>query len=248
MNVKCEGGGVTSCLSVRLDQTIKYWKLHGHLPASINSSSQFQMYRDEAHQDVSELIMGKYRPVHDLPFLDYNHGWQYGFYDEVQIEKLSMIAAVVCPLSDEILDKSHELHNWVKGRTAVLFRGNDKAVEIDATPYNEMIKMAKASGSTSFVVQTDEQDFFDYFKSVYPDTVAFELPRINRNFSSYAMVDTNKPKFAADFLAALIALAKCDQLLLNTGNTGLWTCIFRKNINGVMQYHGQHKQWRKLGE
>ena len=38
------------------------------------------------------------------------------------------------------------------------------------------------------------------------------------------------------FLAIMQILSKCSNVILNSGNVGLWICLFRGNMDNVTQY------------
>ena len=241
------GGGVTSCLSVRLHDAIKYRVETGQFPDEIDSSNQFSVYKDISNQDVSKLVIGDYKPDNSLPIVPYNHGWQFGMYDEIQLNDLAKLANNVCPMSSLVGDKAYSFIQRLQHRTAVLYRGNDKCLDVPRTHYQAMIAMAEATGSRQFIVQTDENDFYNFFKSKFPDTIFFpEIPRINKDPDSYVMPKINKSGFCINFLAALKAISQADKLILNTGNTGIWTMFFRGNTREAWQVHGRNQQWRKL--
>lgn len=244
-----EGTGVTSCLSVRLHDVFKYKNVNGRFPKQVDSSQQFSFYRDKAEEDISARVFGEYKmPPDTLLNTEFDHGWQYAWYDKIDIIHLSEAAALICPLSDHIGNKAYEMKKLIKGRTAILYRGNDKALEIPRTNYQAMIEMAIDSKSESFIVQTDEQEFYEFFKERFPDTVCFsELPRISKDPDRYVMPAIGqRVEFACTFLAALSAIASCEKLILNTGNTGLWAILYRGHTQNVWQVHPNHQTWRKL--
>lgn len=243
------GTGVTSCLSVRLHDAIRYRELYGEWADQINSSAQFSIYRDEKWQDVSKFILGPYnKPDKAMTFPNYDNGWQYKWYDEIYLEKLAPLANRICMLSTNVYDKSIDFSRRMEGRTAILYRGNDKKMEIGVTPYEDIFEMANEIGNKSFIVQTDEKEFYDEFCNQFPDTIRFdEIPMMNRNYEKYVMPEIgNKAKFTINFLAALVAISKAKNLIITTGNTGIWTILFRGTTEGTYQYHGNHKKWRKL--
>lgn len=236
------GTGVTSCLSVRLDNIANYLLNNEIDSFTIDSSSQFKQYQDFDNQDVANLI---FKPVTEYSKPDYevvpfSHGWQYGFADELQLETLHKLANDYCELSNTIISKATDYSNILGNRTAILYRGNDKALEVQRTPYHSMQHMAELSGSTQFLVQTDEEDFYDWFKERFPDTICFpDIPRIRKDPDGYVSPPQGqRVKFAMNFLAALVAISKAPKLIINTGNTGLWTLIFRGTPVGVYQYNG----------
>jgi hypothetical protein len=249
MNLKINGGtGLTSCLSVRLDAVTKYINENNDFPLSIDSSEQFALYSDYEGENVCDKLLSQYL-YQNVPYVkDYNHGWQYGFADEIELDTLSKYALAVCPPSEIVLNKSIEYQNILTNRTAILYRGNDKGLEIARTPYTAMEEMAKDTKSEKFLVQTDEEEFYNFFKERFPDTICFEdIPRINKNPDSYVMPEPgSKVNFAINFLAALIAISKAKYLIINTGNTGHWATIFRGNKNGIYQWHGNQSKWKKF--
>jgi hypothetical protein len=242
------GGGVTSCLSLRLHDALQYYAKNKVLPTEIDCSGMFSIYRDYPNEDVSKKIFGNYEPDNNLEYVGYDHGWQFAMYDEIQLDKLSKLATNICPVSSYIGNMSYDMAQRIKGRTAVLYRGNDKALDIPRTHYQAMIQMALDSKSTSFIVQTDENDFFSFFKERFPDTICFnEIPRINKDPDAYVMPTAgHRVEFCLNFVAALRAIAQADKIIMNTGNTGIWTMLFRGHTKNVWQVHGKNQQWRKL--
>ena len=243
-----DGGGVTSCLGVRLDNVIRYIEKFGVLPNYIDSTQQFLLYADEEPQDVSMYLLGDYVPDNDLPKVNFFHYMQFSWYDEIDLPNISKLSNCICPLSDAIINKSEVMIDIMDDRTAILYRGNDKGVEIKRTQYQSMEGLANESGSTRFLVQTDEEDFYRWFKDRFPNTICFdEVPRINKNPDGYVMPQKGKKvEFAINFLAALKAISSSEKLIMNTGNTGLWAAIFRGTTKNIYQYHGNFAQWRKL--
>lgn len=250
------GGGITSCLSTRLHDFCNH-------PSpteitEIDSSKQFRFYEDFLKstkgikiENIAGKIFQPFKPehFHNTGFVKFNHGWQYGWYNEIKLEILCGLASSVIKLVPEICNRAIVLEEKydVKNRCGVLYRGNDKIKEIPHTPYEYMVEMALDTGCSKFYVQTDDQDFLDYFKKRFPDTVYnHKLPRIKSNPNSYVVSD-NIVDFIQEFLASLTATSSCGEgLITTTGNTGLWSVIFRGTCNKVWQYHGAKKEWRKL--
>lgn len=239
--------GLTSCLSVRLAEAMTYRREHGHWPEEIDSSKQFEYYYDSSRNPIDHLLLAPYHPWPEAPDHQYGHDWQWKWYDEIGLWDLAHIALSVCPPSDLVRNRAAEMSGRIQGRTAVLYRGNDKIKEIARTPYEQMFLMARDTGAGKFVVQTDEAEFLDAFKDQFPDTVTLGLPMISRNDDQYVMPPPPlRPTFAVDFNAALIAIAQCQRLILNTGNTAIWTMLYRGSTKNTWQYHPHHLQWRKL--
>jgi hypothetical protein len=241
------GTGICSCLTVRLHDTCAFYDTHKRYPDEIDSSHQFGLYTEYPGQRIDKMIMNDYIFDANLPNVNFNHGWQYGWYDQVYLDVLSKMANAICPVSSLVGDKSWEYIQQIGSRTAVLYRGNDKVKEIKATPYKSMIEMAINTGSTSFVVQTDEIEFYNTFKSIFPDTIRFnDIPQIHKNNNAYVLPKENKANFVINFIAALRAIGQAEKLITITGNTGLWVMLFRGHCRETWQFHGQHQNWRKL--
>ena len=243
------GGGVTSCLGLRLNGAVRFFEENKKFPDEIDSSQQFYFYRDEENQDISKLIFGEYAPDNNL-YTSFETGWQFAIYDQIKLKELSALASNICPMSSLVGNKSYEFQNRLDGRTAVLYRGNDKCLDIPRSHYQGFVQMALDSESEKFIVQTDEDDFYDFFKERFPNTICFEeLPRIKKDPDAYVMPEVGKrAEFCINFLAALRAIAQAPKLILNTGNTGLWTMFFRGHSENVWQMNGANQQWRKLNK
>ena len=241
------GGGVTSCFGLRLNGAVKHFEENGVFPTEIDSSQQYYIYRDEPNQDVSKLIFGDYVPDNNL-YTPFETGWQFADYGQIKLKELYALFKNICPMSSLVGDKSYQYKALLGGRTAILYRGNDKALDIPRCHYNGFLNMAIDSGSTSFLVQTDENNFYDFFKERFPDTICFEdIPRIDKDPDSYVMPKVGKrAEFCVNFLAALMAISEAPKLILNTGNTGLFTMLFRGHSENVWQMKGVNQQWRKL--
>jgi hypothetical protein len=232
------GSGATSCLSVRLHDACRFFEENNKWPSLIDSALQFDFFKLIAKQDLSELVYGDYFEPLESDYINFDHGWQFSWYDELPISKINLLASKVCKISTKINERAIEFSEIMKGRSGVLYRGNDKIMEVPLVSYDTMYEMALESGSECWFIQTDEIEFFDFWKSKFPDTLRIEsIPMINKDSAKYVM-PTNRSGFLVDFLAALIALANTEKLLITTGNTGLWACIFRGNTKNVFQAWG----------
>lgn len=239
--------GATSCLTIRLKNIIEFYERFGYYPDAIDSSQQFGWYKDFPFQNVSQDIFGKYwrRP---LPYVQFTDEWQYRWYDDINIDLLTQTANALCPLHDDILETAQGMIERMGNRTAILYRGNDKNTEVPNADYDVIIEMANQSNSKQFIVQTDEQDFYDYFVSKFKDTIAFdEIPRIKRDLNRFVLPPKGMRRiFVCNFLSALYAIGQAKKLILTSGNTGLWTMIYRGHTKNVWQYNNPYHQYKKL--
>jgi len=111
--------------------------------------------------------MAPYIPDNSLPDVYFKHSWQFKWYKKVDLVDLSKLAMGVCTPSEAVLKKAAELAPLTEGRTAILYRGNDKQKEIRETPYEAIVAMAREPGILKFIVQTDEEEFYFYFKNIF---------------------------------------------------------------------------------
>lgn len=237
--------GLTSCLSVRLHEAARFRREHGQWPDAIDSSGQFEAYRALPGERIDLLLLGDY----DKPdgYTEYDHGWQYGYYDEIGIPQLSRIAMQVCRPSTAVLARAMHFRQLIGERTAVLYRGNDKAKEVPPMSYDDVILAAQEAGGP-YLLQTDEDNFYQYFTERFPDTIALpDLPRIKRDTSRYVMPSgPQRPEFALNFNAALYAIGQANKVVCTTGNTAIWSMLYRGHVRNVWQLHGHSQTWRKL--
>jgi hypothetical protein len=206
------------------------------------------MYKDSEDSNVSKLLLDNYEKDKYLPYQPFDCGWQYGWADDIHIDELSRMAAVICPLSSIVKDRATIMSKRLEDRTAVLYRGNDKAKEIKTADYEMFFQMARDTGSDKFLVQTDEYEFYQAFKKEFPDTICFnELPQINKNINAYVLPPKGERlTFAINFIAALKCISRAEKLIIATGNTSLWALLFRRHHQGVWQYNGQLNTWKKV--
>jgi hypothetical protein len=252
------GAGITSCLSVRLHDFCQ--KQNWKEITTIDSTQQFSFYTDwlkhiKGVAFTTPFCNNVYGPfdftkVKDLVLPNYDHGFQYAWYDEIDLPNIHLLAKEVCKLNHNIYDRSKEISSFygLKDRCSVIYRGNDKAKEIEITPYDAIVDIAFKSGYTKFFLQTDEVEFYQYFTQKFPDTLSNEnIPRIKTDYNSY-VVSENLIFFVQEFLATLYALSTASYAVItNTGNIGMWSAIFRGNLNNFYQYHSKEKTYRKLG-
>jgi len=243
-----DGTGITSCLSVRLSDACAYAREHLKWPYDIDSSKQFWWYKDDESTDISPMYIAGYMKPHDNIISSYHHEWQWNWLDDVDYYMNAKLASLICPVSDKVVEIAMSIKPLVEGRYYVLYRGNDKAKEIEPCPYETMVEMAKKSGHNKFFVQTDDADFIAYFMDRMPNTTYSDLvPRIRANNEKYVMPLTGKPYFGQNFLSLLYAASFADGLITTTGNTGIWAAFFRGTLENTYQHNGRKGIWRKIG-
>lgn len=118
--------------------------------------------------------------------------------------------------------------------TCVLFyRGNDKNTETKICEYADYVKNANAilqeNPECTFLIQSDETEFFDYFKTSYP-TNSFhftgEVDLIQKNQNHY---------YSKNYLAITIIISKCKYIICGSGNCSIWIMLYRGHTQNVYQ-------------
>jgi len=234
--VVTHNAGVTSCLSVRLDRVVQFRRDAGRWPASVDSTAQFKSYWASPDRPVDVRLL---RPVvgevpdFALPVFTHHHQ----FLDYTHLDPhIYPVALHYCHPSTEVEDISGEIAERMSGRTVVHYRGNDKVKERPRIPYESMFAAARKLGGPYWVI-TDEEEFRAEFYAKFPNSDHLPyLPTIKRNENaSVKGLPHDRPLFAVRFLAALYASRHADRLIVTTGNTGLWTVLWRGHTDGVVQ-------------
>lgn len=225
-------GGLTSCLTVIFHEASKYHATHGQWPATLDASGSFVTCKDNRQQDLSAILLAPARP-YTGPFIHFDHDHQFSWYHTLPLAELNTLSTRYCYPSVHVGNKGYNLRQSLGDRTAVIYRGNDKAKEIAPTPYEAMFEMAAEAGGP-YVVQTDELEFYRAFKARFPASVGMPgMQMIPKNANRSV---TGGSAFAVDFIAALFAISQMPRIVCTTGNTSLWPFIWRGNASGTWQY------------
>jgi hypothetical protein len=93
------------------------------------------------------------------------------------------------------------------------------------------------------LIQTDEVGFTEYVKTKIPDFIQFtEVTKVasNKRATQFHIPIGGRLLHAQTFLAIMQILSRCDKVILNSGNVGMWVSLFRNNTDGVYQYLNIH--------
>ena len=130
---------------------------------------------------------------------------------------------------------------------AVLYRGNDKHKETNLPSHLDMIKkideLVLKYPDHKLLIQSDEVDFYESVLQKYKNFIYFqEVMKIRKNEYSaiqYVVPSGQKTEQAIIFLSIMLIISKCSKVILNSGNIGMWTSLFRGNSIGIHQYLNQ---------
>jgi hypothetical protein len=124
-----------------------------------------------------------------------------------------------------------------------LFRGNDKRLETNLPTYDELLsktlELLSEYPDYDILVQSDEFEFCEFMKQKLNKVIIIEeTKKINRTNTAiqYTLKKGERVIMAQTFLSVIQIIANSSHVILNSGNVGLWSCLYRKNFNGVHQY------------
>jgi len=246
-------GHFSNC-TIGLQDIMGYYNNNGRLPDEIDRSQQWLHYKyvPSDRPDLNYFTIqpqpietpegGKY----DTPYVYDCMAFQFQPYRNIKFEQ-------VTPLVNKYFNPSDKVKNLLAiyeakysldypNLCAVFYRGNDKVTEMKVSPYEQFINKAKevkeANPSIRFLVQPDETEFLNAFLAVFPDSIYFtETPSLSKQMSAvfFETKLQDRQEYGAKFLAATLALSKCNTLITHSGNCGLWATLYRGNAERVHQ-------------
>ena len=241
--------GFFSCCTIRMVKILQYLDFYKRFP-SVDSSEQWKMYRPD-NRDVTDEYF-KYQPDYlknpiPITFSNDNREIQYSDFKLINYNSIYPVVSGYFAPSDQVNRTTTDLVQRygidINNTIAILYRGTDKRKETIVPEHSEVIGMVQIVRQKfpnhKILIQTDEIDFWDAFKREYPNSIHFEevymVNRLQESVQNYIHNDDRINK-AVHFLAIMNIIAKCDQVILNSGNVGMWCCLYRGNANNVYQF------------
>jgi hypothetical protein len=247
--------GFFSCCSIILMQIIEYFNNNGVLPEKINTERMCSIYQLFENQDIFKHIF--YEKDTNITFTDKitisktMFEPQFSDYKLINYDLLQPFFEKYFNITPSIQNKIIELkHNYYiyeqenKNLCGVFYRGNDKIKETNPPSYQEIIDKAfeikTTNSNIKFIIQTDENDFLQYFLSIFPDSIFFkEIPIIQCQMTTVAECyknNNNKVEILEYYIASIFILSSLTNIICTSGNGELFMCFFRKHGNGIHQY------------
>jgi hypothetical protein len=172
---------------------------------------------------------------------------QYSNYHEINYNYLNKITDLYFDLANPIVKIKKKLISKYKIETkktiAVCFRGNDKFLETNLPSYQGMLdkilEVKSKNPNHKILLQSDEIEFCDFITKSIPDCILIEeTKKLNKttNAVQYTIPKGSRLENAQTFLSVMSLISDCSDVILNSGNVGLWICLFRKNSDNVSQY------------
>ena len=107
---------------------------------------------------------------------------------------------------------------------------------------NKTVECLNINPGKKIIIQTDDQHFLIYCQDRIDKNkliVFNEIPRIKPNPNSVVRNHIkleDRQMFGAYYLAIIKIISKCNTIITHSGNGGMWSVLFRGNINSVHQY------------
>lgn len=251
--IKHNAGHFSNC-TIGLQDIMGYYNKFKRLPEEIDRSTQWIHYKGVPSdrpdlyyftiqpQPIETPAGGKY----DTPYVYDCMAFQFQPYRNIKFEQVVPLVNKYFNPSQRVLDVLTMYEDKYKldynNLCAVFYRGNDKVTEMTVSPYEQFINKAKevkaANPNIRFLVQPDETEFLNAFLSAFPDSIHFtETPHLSKQMSAvfFETKLQDRQEYGAKFLAATLALSKCNTLITHSGNCGLWATLYRGNTNNVHQ-------------
>lgn len=244
--------GFFSCCTTKLDDIIEYFNKYKKLPDIIDSSLQFNWYKQNKNTDVTydyfknPLSTIHISYVHHINFVQND---QFMNYKELPLETILPFVNKYFSPNDTILEmkKSYiKKYNIVPDNTCTLFyRGNDKNTETNTCSYEDIIIHAKEiqlkNPSIRFMIQSDESEFILRMSNEFPNSFYCkdEIRHMNKQLSTVDILykDTNY-EFSKKYLAITLLMAESKYIICgSSGNCSLWIIFYRNHINNLYQFN-----------
>lgn len=183
---------------------------------------------------------------------------QYSPYNEINFDYTNKIVDTYFTPSKKVIKVYNELmikYNInLNEIISVLYRGNDKRLETNLPSYDDVLQKTLEVKSKfpnyKILVQSDEIDFCNYMKNSLPEVIVIdETKKIPRSDTAiqYTLPKGERLQTAITFLAVMMIISNSSKVVLNSGNVGLWVCLFRKKFEGVHQFlnkiNSNKKSW-----
>jgi hypothetical protein len=125
---------------------------------------------------------------------------------------------------------------------AICYRGSDKRSEINVPTHDHVIETIKALHVQypryQLLIQSDEIEFYNRLNAESIEFIQFDetfkVHATQRAIQHYVPIGQRLP-MAQNFLAIMQILSSCAVLATNSGNVGMWLCLFRGHTNNFKQ-------------
>ena len=248
--------GFFSCCSIRLDAIVQYFnKNNFNLPEKVDSTKSYTWYKKNKNDDIYDFFVC-YENIDNIVFINkiikYQQTDQWIDYNKLDIKSIiPFIKKYFTPTPDiyqivKNIEEKYKINDYTN-MCVLFYRGNDKVSEINYkkkknTNYNKYLinafEIKKKYHNTNFLIQSDETEFIEYMLEKIPNSFILtdEIRHMKKNpKTTVDKVFDNTHEYSKKFLSIVLIMAKCNHIILNNGNCGIWTVFYRGNIDNVIQ-------------
>jgi hypothetical protein len=240
--------GFFSNSGVRLRKIIDFYNKNLIFP-EVDSSQQYFLYKDYDNDVVGKFFKTKDITANLNPteYSKSKDADQFSDFSQVNYEFVSFFIDKYFSPSDEVLHMENMIIKKygidLKNTIAVCYRGNDKSTETNIPSYEDMeIKIQEVRNiypNHKLLIQSDEIEFYYFIRERFDNLIFIdETVKINKSQTAtqHKVPIGFRVVNAQIFLAVIQIISKCDKVITNSGNVGMWICLYRNNANGVYQY------------
>ncbi len=241
--------GFFSCCSIALDKIIEFHNEKNFLP-TVDRTNQYSWYKDNITQGVNDFFEEKQIDLNLKPENlkeDFEMESQFSDYSLLNFEYAKKIIDIYFSPSEKVKEIENYLLNKyeinLSKTIAVYYRGNDKIKETTLPTYDEyLIKIKEVISKNldhKILIQSDELSFVDFIRDNIKDFIEIkESKKINdKNTAVNYTINIGERLINCQlFLAIIQIISKSNKIIINSGNVGIWTCLYRSNTNGVYQF------------
>jgi len=240
--------GFFSCCSVKLDRIIDYINKKSKKPDHVDSSQQFQWYKNDT-RDITYEYFEHYDNIDTLISfpINYHHDHQFIDYSNLDYENICPIIKKYFSPSRQIttyIESFEKKYNLVYDNICVLFyRGNDKITETSLSSYESYLNYAneivKENPTIVFLIQSDETEFIEFITHHFPNSFYFkdEIRHMKKCNSTVDIIFKEQNfEYSKYYLAITIIMSKCKYVVCGSGNCSIWIMLYRGNNTRVHQY------------
>jgi len=245
--------GFFSCCSVKLFNIIEFIKKEKKLPAYVDSSQQFELYKSNPDKDVTYDFFENYSSIsidfHSINTkkINFNPLMHIGNYSNINFKHLLPLVKKYFSSSKKVNDQIDLLKDKYKiepeNCIGVYYRGTDKSKETPVGTFDDfflgVIKIIEENPTKSIIIQSDSKEFIDFIKKKNLNNAIF----ISDNVCSKTNMGIHNEQVGFqnyeqmfNLFATFLILSECKYIVCNSGNCSLWMMLYRGNNDNVLQF------------
>lgn len=187
--------------------------------------------------------------------IEFSNDDQYKLFSSLPLGDLIPIVRTFFEPTEEIqqmqaqMELEFNLHDY-SNICCLFYRGNDKITETILSSYDDYIRIGtmiqNQNPNVRFLVQSDETEFITTMTQTFPNTIVLHghIRHVPRNGG--VQVDklchpSMNYESIKRYIAITCIMSKCDQIVTQSGNCGLWIIMMRGHARRIHQF--VNKRW-----